>query len=67
MDGIDLENQILEGILDLALIAAPPVRIKHGFEELMRDEIMLVTTKEHPVMKNMHTNARMIRKNCGSI
>ena len=54
MDSIDLENQILEGILDLALIAAPPVRIKHGFEELMRDEIMLVTTKEHPVMKYAH-------------
>ena len=44
----------VEGILDLALIAAPPVRIKHGFEELMRDEIMLVTTKEHPVMKYAH-------------
>ena len=54
MDSIDLENQILAGILDLALIAAPPVRIKHGFEELMRDEIMLVTMKEHPVMKYAH-------------
>ena len=30
MDSIDLENKILEGLLDLALIAAPPVRIKHG-------------------------------------
>ena len=37
MDSIDLENKILEGLLDLALIAAPPVRIKHGVDFLMRD------------------------------
>ena len=47
---IDLENKILEGLLDLALIAAPPVRIKHGVDFLMRDEIMIATTADHPVM-----------------
>ena len=51
MDSIDLENQLLEGLLDLALIAAPPVRMKHGVSPLMRDEIMIVTTADHPVMK----------------
>ena len=50
MDSIDLENKILEGLLDLALIAAPPVRIKHGVDFLMRDEIMIATTADHPVM-----------------
>ena len=50
MDSIDLENKILEGLLDLALIAAPPVRIKHGVDSLMRDEIMIATTADHPVM-----------------
>ena len=51
MDSIDLENKILEGLLDLALIAAPPVRIKHGVDSLMRDEIMIATTADHPVMR----------------
>lgn len=50
MDSIGLENKILEGLLDLALIAAPPVRIKHGVDFLMRDEIMIATTADHPVM-----------------
>ncbi len=50
MDSIDLENQILEGLLDLALIAAPPVRIKHGADFLMRDEIMIAAAANHPVM-----------------
>ena len=50
MDSIDLEDQLLEGLLDLALIAAPPVRIRHGVSPFMRDEIMIVTTADHPVM-----------------
>ena len=50
MDSIYLENKILKGLLDLALIAAPPVRIKHGVDFLMRDEIMIATTADHPVM-----------------
>ena len=41
MDSIDLENKILEGLLDLALIAAPPVRIKHGVDFLMRDVVYI--------------------------
>ena len=36
MDSIDLEDQLLEGLLDLALIAAPPVRIRHGVSPFMR-------------------------------
>ncbi len=51
MESIDLENQILEGLLDLALIGAPPVRIKSEVDFLMSDEILLVTTADHPVMK----------------
>ena len=35
MDSIDLENKILEGLLDLALIAAPPVpdQTRCGFSD----------------------------------
>ena len=54
MDSIDLEDQLLEGLLDLALIAAPPVRIQHDTDFLMRDEIMLATTADHPVMAFAH-------------
>ena len=55
MDSIDLEDQLLEGLLDLALIAAPPVRIRHGVSPFMRDEIMIVTTADHPVMEFART------------
>lgn len=51
LDSIDLEDRILKGLLDLALIAMPPVRLKEQMEFLMRDEIMIVTTKDHPVIK----------------
>lgn len=50
MDSIDLENQILEGLLDMALIAAPPVRVKQNVDFLMKDEVVIVTTADHPVM-----------------
>ena len=55
MDSIDLEDQLLEGLLDLALIAAPPVRIRHSVSPFMRDEIMIVTTADHPVMEFART------------
>ena len=58
MDSIDLEDQLLEGLLDLALIAAPPVRIKHDTNFLMRDEIMLVATADHPIMQFVHPCAQ---------
>lgn len=38
-------------LLDLALIAAPAgPGIRHGVSPFMRDEIMIVTTADHPVM-----------------
>lgn len=53
MDSVDLENQILEGLLDMALIAMPPVRLKQNLEPLMRDEILIIATRDHPVMKHV--------------
>lgn len=50
MDSIDLENQILEGLLDLALIADPTPRLKDHADFLMHDEVMLVTAADHPVL-----------------
>lgn len=34
----------------MALIAAPPVRVKQNVDFLMKDEIVIVTTADHPVM-----------------
>ncbi len=55
MDSIDLEDQLMEGLLDMALIAAPPVRIQHDTIFLMRDEIMLAATSDHPIMAFTHS------------
>lgn len=54
MDSIDLENQILEGLLDLALIAAPTPRLKSQIDFLMHDEVLLVTAADHPVLAAAH-------------
>ena len=51
LDSIDLEDRILKGLLDLALIALPPVRLKDQVEFLLRDEIMIVTASSHPIIK----------------
>lgn len=53
-DSLPLEEMILDGLLDLALVALPTVRLKQNIEPLMKDEILLVTTKEHPVMQYAH-------------
>ena len=51
LDSFDLEDRILKGLLDIALIALPPVRLREQVDFLLRDEIILVTTADHPVMK----------------
>lgn len=56
-DSISLEEMIQEGLLDLALVALPAVYLKENVEPLMTDEILLVTTKDHPVMKYVHPAA----------
>lgn len=55
MDSAELEDQISKGLLDLALIAMPPVRLKQNLEPLMRDEILIVATQDHPIMNYVKT------------
>lgn len=57
MDSVDLENQILEGALDIALIALPAVKLKHT-EFLMKDEIYIVASKDHPIMDKVRRGER---------
>ena len=51
MDSADLETQILEGLLDIALIAAPSEKIKNNWDFLMKDEIVLIAAKQHPALQ----------------
>lgn len=44
-----LEELLVAGRLDLALIALPPYKLKDEVEFLLRDEIMLVVDKGHPL------------------
>lgn len=49
-DSLALEEMILEGLLDLALIALPVSRLKQPVRPLMKDEILLIVSKDHPAM-----------------
>lgn len=50
-NSIDLEDELLKGTVDLAVIAMPARKIKHEVKFLTKDEIYLVVPKFHPVMK----------------
>lgn len=49
-----LEELLLDGKLDLAVVAMPTVKLKNEVSILKRDEILLVANKEHPVTEHMH-------------
>lgn len=46
-----LEELLLEGKLDIAIVAMPTVKLKNEVDFLKKDEIFLVANKNHPVMK----------------
>ena len=54
LDSWDLEDRILKGLLDIALIAAPSEKIRHSCDFLMKDEIVLAASVNHPVMAFAH-------------
>jgi DNA-binding transcriptional LysR family regulator len=54
LNSVDLEDHILKGLLDIALVVEPQSRVRATAEFLMREEVVLVTTQEHPVMKIAH-------------
>ena len=51
LDSLQLEDRILKGLLDIALIAIPAVRLKERIYPLMKDEIMIVAAGNHPVLQ----------------
>ena len=52
LDSLQLEDRILKGLLDIALIAIPAVRLKERIYPLMKDEIMIVAAGDHPVLQH---------------
>jgi DNA-binding transcriptional LysR family regulator len=53
-NSIALESMLVEGSLDLAIVALPLTRLTHEVEFLKKDEIFLVAKKNHPVMQFAH-------------
>lgn len=49
-----LEDMLVAGSIDIAIIALPLTRLAHEVEFLKRDEIFLVANKQHPVMEYAH-------------
>ena len=50
-NSMKLEELLLDGQLDLAIIAMPPVKLKKEVTFLKKDEILIVANKNHPVME----------------
>ncbi len=46
-----LESLLLNGRLDIAVIAMPPVRMTSGTSFLARDEILIAASPDHPVLE----------------
>lgn len=49
-----LEELLLDGKLDLAIVAMPTLKLKNEVSILKRDEILLVANKNHPVTEYIH-------------
>lgn len=53
-NSIALESLILEGAIDLAIVALPLKKLNYTIEALKSDEILIVTNHSHPVMERVH-------------
>lgn len=54
-NSVELESLILDGALDIALVAIPTARLtRNHLDFLMREEIVLIAAKDHPVMELVH-------------
>ncbi len=47
-----LEDRLIEGSLDLAIVALPLTRLTREVEFLKKDEIFIVANRNHPVMRH---------------
>lgn len=49
-----LESMLVDGSIDLAIVALPLTRLTHEVEFLKKDEIFLVANANHPVLQHAH-------------
>lgn len=49
-----LEDRLIEGSIDLAIVALPLTRLTHEVEFIKKDEVFLVANRDHPVMQFAH-------------
>ena len=57
-DTIPLETSILEGSLDMGIVAFPLHKLKHdeNVEILLNDEVVIAARKGHPISRYLHTD-----------
>ena len=58
LDTIRLETSILEGSLDMGIVAFPLHKLKHdeNVEILLNDEVVIAARKGHPISRYLHTD-----------
>ena len=56
-NSMKLEELLLEGQLDLAVIALPPAKLKQGTIFIKNDEVLMVANRRHPIMDYVHPKA----------
>ncbi len=52
-----LEDRLVEGSVDLAIVALPLTKLTHDVEFLKKDEIFIIANKNHPVMEFAHKHS----------
>ncbi len=55
-NSLALEQQLLKGEIDIALLVLPTTDSRITTRFLMKDEICLITSADHPVMQHVHPN-----------
>lgn len=53
-NSMSLEKKLLDGTLDVAILARPFVKLDDNLEHLMNDEILVTTSRDHPIKKYAH-------------
>ncbi len=53
-NSLKLEELLLDGEIDLAVIALPTTKLKHQVDFLTRDEVYIIAPKYHPIMQKAH-------------
>lgn len=57
-NSIALEEKILEGVIDLAIVELPLKKLNQEIELMKSDEILIVASRSHPVMEYAHKKER---------